>query len=241
MVRTRTEAPRAVTYAWRTVVVLAVLAVLATGGRQLAGLVPALAHLVEGLGAWAPLAFILTYAVATVAFVPGSLLTLAAGALFGIVHGTAYVAIGATVGEAAAFLIARHFARRFVERRIAGSPRFAAIDAALGREGWRVVLLLRLSPVVPFNLLNYALGITQVSFRDFLFASVGILPGTLLYVYYGQVAGEVAAIAGGAAPARGAEYYALLVAGLAATVGATVLISRAARRALASSTQGTLS
>lgn len=241
MARTRIDAARARRNVWRAAVALAILAALVSGGRQLAALVPALARWVAGMGVWAPVAFIVTYAVATVAFVPGSVLTLAAGALFGIVRGTAYVALGATLGEAGAFLIARHFARRFVARRIAGSPRFSALDAALGREGWRVVLLLRLSPVVPFNLLNYALGITRVSFRDFFIASVGILPGTLLYVYYGQVAGEVATVAGGGAPARGIGYYMLLAAGLAATVTATVLISRAARRALAHSTRGTLS
>jgi len=212
---------------------------LVLAGKRVSTLIPAFTQWVDTLGTWGPLAFILAYAVGTVLFVPGSLLTLAAGALFGLLKGTAYVFIGATLGEAGAFLVARHFARGLVERRLARTASFATIDAAIGRAGWRIVLLLRLSPIVPFNLLNYALGVSKVRLRDFLLASPGILPGTLLYVYYGQVAGEVAAVAGGAAPARGAGYYAVLGLGLAATLAATVLISRTARRALLTSTQGT--
>lgn len=234
-----TSASRRVTIA-RTFGIVVALVALVVVGRQLATAIPAVTAWVDGLGAWAPAAFIAIYAVGTVLFVPGSLLTLAAGALFGIVHGTAYVFVGATLGEAGAFLVSRHIARGLVQRRLATSPLFAAIDSAIGHAGWRVVLLLRLSPVVPFNLLNYALGLTQVRFRDFLVASAGILPGTLLYVYYGHVAGEVAAIAAGGAPARGAGYYAILAAGLLATVAATVLIGRSARRALASASQGSI-
>lgn len=218
-----------------------VVVALMVGGRRLAEFVPAITGWVAASGGSGPLLFIAAYAVATVLFVPGSVLTLGAGALFGIPAGTAYVLVGATIGETAAFLIARYVARRMVERRIAGSPRLAALDVALAREGWRTVLLLRLSPLIPFNLLNYSLGVTRVSLRDFMVASVGIAPGTLLYVYYGHVAGELAAAAAGAAPAPGLAHYALLGVGLVATIVATVLISRAARRALASATEGTLS
>ena len=112
-------------------------------------------------------------------------------------------AVAATLGASAAFLVSRYVARGFVERRLAGNERFAAIDRAIGTEGRKIVLLLRLSPVFPFNLLNYALGLTRVRFADYLVASVGMLPGTLLYVYYGKVAGDVARLAGGAAVPRG--------------------------------------
>ena len=180
--------------------------------------------------------FISGYIIATVAFVPGALLTLAAGATFGIVKGTIYVFLGATVGSSAAFLVSRHVARSAVERRLASHPRFAAIDRAVGSAGRKIVLLLRLSPVFPFNLLNYGLGLTNVSFTDYVMASVGMLPGTLLYVYYGKLAGDVAALAGGAAVQRGAAYYAVLVLGLAATVIVTTIVTRTARRALREAT-----
>jgi uncharacterized membrane protein YdjX (TVP38/TMEM64 family) len=201
--------------------------------RRLGGLVPAFAAWVDGLGLWGPVAFVLGYAVAAVALLPGSFLTVAAGAIFGLARGTGYVFLGATLGACLAFLVARYLARGAVERRVAAHPRFAAIDRAIGREGLKIVLLLRLSPVFPYNLLNYALGLTGVRFRDFLLASVGMLPGTLLYVYYGKVIGDLAAVAAGAQVERGAAYWATLALGLAATLGATLVVTRAARRALA--------
>jgi uncharacterized membrane protein YdjX (TVP38/TMEM64 family) len=174
--------------------------------------------------------------VATVAFVPGSLLTLAAGAIFGLSMGTLYVFIAAVLGSSAAFLVSRHLARAVIEQRLAGSARFAVIDRAVSAQGRKIVLLLRLSPVFPFNLLNYALGLTKVRFVDYLVASVGMIPGTLLYVYYGKLAGDVAALAGGVAVEKGVAYYVVLVFGLAATVLVTTLVTRTARRALQSVT-----
>jgi hypothetical protein len=114
----------------------------------------------------------------------------------------------------------------------ARDPRFQAIDRAIAADGRRIVFLLGLSPAVPFSLLNYLLGLTRVRFADFVVASVGMLPGTLLYVYTGKLAGDVAAAAGGGGPARGAGYYVVLALGLAATVAVTVVVTRAARRAL---------
>lgn len=223
----------------RALLVVAILAALVFGGRQLGSLIPAVTAYVDGLGPWAPPVFIAIYVVATIAFVPGSLLTLAAGALFGLFYGTLYVMIGATLGACGAFLVARYLARGAVERRLVAYPRFAALDEALGRDGLRIVVLLRLSPVFPFNMLNYALGVTRVTFRDFLIASAGMLPGSLLYVYYGRVVGDVAALAGGVAEPRGPVYYSLLALGLVATIAVTVIVARAARRALAATTRGT--
>jgi uncharacterized membrane protein YdjX (TVP38/TMEM64 family) len=174
--------------------------------------------------------------VATVAFVPGSLLTLAAGAIFGLGWGTAYVFVAATLGAAAAFLVARHLVRGAVERRLAGDARFAAIDRAIAHEGRRIVFLLRLSPVFPFNLLNYALGLTRVRFADYVVASLGMIPGTILYVYYGKLAGDVAALAGGAKVEKGPAYWAVLALGLVATAAVTALVTRTARRALREAT-----
>jgi uncharacterized membrane protein YdjX (TVP38/TMEM64 family) len=212
---------------------LAVVAALILLGRQAGGAVPRFAEWVQGLGIWGPVVFILGYAIATVAFVPGLLLTLAAGAIFGLWRGTAYVMVGATLGAALAFLVARYGARRWIERRMTGNERFAAIDRAVAKEGRKIVFLLRLSPVFPFNLLNYALGLTRVRFVDYVVASIGMLPGTLLYVYSGKLAGDVAALAGGAAPVeRDWKYWTLIAAGLLATVAVTAVVTRTARKAL---------
>jgi uncharacterized membrane protein YdjX (TVP38/TMEM64 family) len=205
-------------------------------GRELGGALPRFASWVNGLGVWGPAVFMLGYAIGVVAFVPGSVLTLAAGAIFGLAAGTLYVFIAATVGAAAAFFVARHLARGSVEQRLRGSERFAAIDRAVGDEGLKIVFLLRLSPVFPFNLLNYALGLTRVRFFDYNVASLGMIPGTLLYVYYGKLAGDVAALAGGAAVEKDAAYYAVLILGLVATIVVTTLVTRTARRALKEAT-----
>ncbi|TMA30172.1 MAG: TVP38/TMEM64 family protein [Deltaproteobacteria bacterium] len=170
------------------------------------------------------------------AFAPASLLTLAGGAIFGVGAGVAYVFAAAVIGSSLAFLISRYLARTAIERRLAGNEKFAAIDRAVGRQGRWIVFLLRLSPAFPFNLLNYALGLTSVRFADYLAASVGMLPGTLLYVYSGKAIGDVAALAGGAARERGPSEFALLAIGLLATAVATALVTRIARRALAEAT-----
>lgn len=205
------------------VVGLLAAALLILGGRQLGVYIPQFRAWVEGLGALAPIVFILGYAVATVAFIPGSALTVAAGAIFGVVEGTIYTLVGATIGASAAFLLARYVARGAIERRISGNPRFAAIDKAVGREGFKIVALLRLSPVLPFNLLNYALGLTRVRFLHYLAASVAMLPGTLLYVYSGAAVGDLAG---------GAGNRVLLGIGLVATIVVTAFITRLAGRAL---------
>ncbi len=220
----------------RAALAAALLVALVAGGPELAGFLPGFAAWVDSLGLLGPVVFVSGYIIATVAFVPGSVLTLVAGAIFGIVKGTIYVFLGASMGSAAAFLVSRYLARGAIERRLASHPRFAAIDRAVGSAGWKIVLLLRLSPVVPFNLLNYGLGLTNVRFTDYIVASVGMLPGTLLYVYSGKLAGDVALLAGGAAVERGAAYYTLLSLGLVATVIVTTIVTRTARRALREAT-----
>ena len=220
----------------RIVAGVVVVLLLVAAGRELGGYLPRFVAWVDTLGIWGPAVFVFGYVTATVAFVPGSLLTLAAGAVFGLVKGTAYVFIGATIGSSLAFLVSRYFARSVIEQRVASYPRFAAIDRAVGAEGFKIVLLLRLSPVFPFNLLNYALGLTQVRFRDYVAAAIGMVPGSLLFTYYGKLAGDVAALAGGAAIERGAGYYSVLVLGLVATVLVTTLVTRSAGRALRQAT-----
>jgi uncharacterized membrane protein YdjX (TVP38/TMEM64 family) len=201
------------------------------------GLLPVAVTWVDGLGYWGPLVFIVLYALATVLFIPGSILTLAGGALFGWASGVVYVFLAAVLGSSVAFLIARYGARGWVEERLGSSPRFEALDRAVGDEGLKITFLLRLSPVFPFNFLNYALGLTRVSLRDYLIASVGMLPVTFLYVYSGQVIGDVASLAGGASPERGTGYYGVLALGLGATLAVTTVVTRTARRALAGATE----
>jgi len=211
---------------------LVALALLILIGRRLGAYIPQFAEWVDSLGVWGPLVFIVGYAVATVAFIPGSLLTLAAGAIFGLARGTLFVFIGAAIGSALAFLVARYLARSSIERRLEGRPRFAAIDKAVAKEGRKIVFLLRLSPIFPYNLLNYALGLTSVSFRDYVIAAFGMLPGTFLYVYYGKALGSLAAVAGGVEVEKGAGYWVVLGAGLLATVVVTTFVTRIAGRAL---------
>jgi len=220
----------------RLLAVAAALAALLLLGRLAGGAIPRFASWVEGLGLLGPAVFIAGYAAAVVAFAPASLLTLAAGAIFGVLEGTVYVFVAASLGACLAFLVARHGARALVERRIAGDRRFAAIDRAIGEQGRRIVFLLRLSPAFPFNLLNYALGLTRVRFADYAVACLGMLPGTLAYVYSGSLLGDVAAAAGGAAPERGPAQQALFAAGLVATIAVTAVVTRIARRALAEAT-----
>jgi len=219
------------------VAVGALVVVLLLGvGRVAGGWIPTFTEWVADLGVWGPVVFIGAYALGAVAFVPGSLLTLAAGAIFGLPAGVAIVLVAATLGSAAAFLVARYVARAAIEKRLAGNEKFAAIDRAIGTQGRKIVFLLRLSPLFPFNLLNYGLGLTQVRFVDFVIASIGMLPGTILYVYYGKLAGDVATLAAGAAPPRGTEYYVVLALGLLATLAVTTLVTRTARRALQEAT-----
>ena len=208
------------------------LVVLLLLGRQLGWLLPQFAEWVDGLGFWGPAVFIAGYVVTTIAFIPGAWMTLAAGVVFGLPWAIVYVLSGATLGSAVAFLISRHLVREAIASRIAGNQRFAAIDRAVRAQGFKMVLLMRMSPVFPYNLLNYSLGLTNVRFSDYVLASIGMLPGTLLYVYYGVLAGDVARLAGGNAVERGPGYYAVLVLGLLATIAVSALVTHAARRAL---------
>jgi uncharacterized membrane protein YdjX (TVP38/TMEM64 family) len=191
---------------------------------------------VQSLGSWGAIAFVLIYALATVLFLPGSLLTLGGGALFGLVWGTVWVFSGAMLGATLAFLVGRYGARAWVQQKIAGNTQFQAIDAAVAQQGKKIVLLTRLSPVFPFNLLNYAFGLTQVSLFDYVVGSLGMFPGTVMYVYIGSLAGSLASL--GAAsqsnipPAAQQLRLGLQILGLVATVGVTLYITRIARKAL---------
>jgi uncharacterized membrane protein YdjX (TVP38/TMEM64 family) len=176
--------------------------------------------------------FIVLYVVACVFFIPGSVLTLGAGAAFHVVQGSIYVSIGATLGATAAFLVGRYLARGWVEKKIQGNATFSAIDRAVADEGWKIVGLTRLSPIFPFALLNYGFGVTRVKLRDYMLASwIGMMPGTVLYVYLGSIARA-------AGEKKTPAEWALLGAGLAATVLVTIYITRIARQALAQKISG---
>jgi uncharacterized membrane protein YdjX (TVP38/TMEM64 family) len=187
---------------------------------------------IRGLGVLAPVVFIAFYIAACVAFVPGSILTIGAGVLFGLVRGSIYVSIAATLGATAAFLVGRYLARDWVSEMLADNAKFRAIDEAVGREGWKMVFLTRLSPVFPFNLLNYAYGLTRVTLRDYFFASwAGMILPTILYVYIGSLSGDLARAAGGGARRTPLEW-ALTAVGFIATVAVVVYATRIGARAL---------
>ena len=188
---------------------------------------------VRGLGPTGPMVFLGIYVLATIFFLPGSILTLGAGVVFGVAKGSIIVSVSSTLGATCAFLAGRYLARGWVETKIDGNPRFKAIDEAVAREGWKIVGLTRLSPIFPFNLLNYAYGITKVSLRDYFLASwIGMMPGTIMYVYIGALAGDLATLGTGGGPATTLQWVMRIV-GLAATITVTVYVTRIARKALA--------
>lgn len=183
---------------------------------------------VHGAGATGVALFAVVYIVSPLLLAPASVLTIGGGFLYGRGWGTLLVAACATAAACLAFLLGRTLLRERVRKRIEQDPKLRAIDAAVGAHGFRLVFLLRLSPVVPFNLLNYALGATQVKFSTYAAASVlGMLPGTFLYVSIGAAATSAAQLEGGAHPPGAALWI-----GIAATVAVVVLLTLIARRAL---------
>jgi uncharacterized membrane protein YdjX (TVP38/TMEM64 family) len=182
---------------------------------------------IKPLGFWAPVLFVLLYIISCVAMIPGSVLTIGGGAIFGLVEGSIYVSLGATLGATAAFLSGRHFARDWVTARIGAHPTFAALDQAVATEGWKIVLLTRLCAIFPFFLLNYGYGLTRVSWRQYVVATwIGIIPGSTVLVYLGslaQTSTEAASPIG----------WAWRLFALISVVVTTVYLTRVARRALA--------
>ncbi len=187
---------------------------------------------VRGMGMWGPLLVGAVYVLAAILFLPGWPLTLGAGFVFGVVVGTITVSLASTLGASAAFLLGRTLARDWVQHKIARSPKFQALDKAVKQKGFLIVLLVRLSPVFPYNVLNYALGLTQVSFRDYMLASwLGMLPATVMYVYLGSTLKSLADLVSGKIEG-GVAQKVLFGIGLAAAVAVTVFVTRLARNAL---------
>jgi len=214
---------------WVLYVVAAAAIVAAAKLLHFQDLLKAALDWIGKLGAWGPVIFIGIYIVAAVLFIPGSVLTLGAGALFGVVLGSVCVSISATLGATAAFLVGRYLARDAIARKIGKNEKFAAIDRAVADEGWKIVLLTRLSPVFPFTLLNYAFGLTRVKLGHYVLASwIGMMPGTVMYVYLGSL---VKVSAGHRQRTTGE--WVLYGVGLLATVAVTMFVTRLARKALA--------
>jgi uncharacterized membrane protein YdjX (TVP38/TMEM64 family) len=194
-------------------------------------LAPAVVRLTD-VGPWAPFLFVLIYIVAAVTMAPAFFLTVAAGAMFGVGRGTVIVFIAASMGASAVYAVVTPLVRSPWMQRILRHRRIAAARQVVVGEGLWMMFLLRLSPIVPYTPLNYALALSGVRYVDFLLALVGMIPAIVMYTYYGKVVGDVAALAAGVSPPRGPEYYVLLVAGLVAIVVSTTMITRAARRAV---------
>src|SRR5215831_2319682 len=181
------------------------------------------------LGPLGPVIFVGLYVVATVFFIPGSVLTLGAGAVFGVALGSVCVSIAATLGATAAFLVGRYLARDVIARKVEKNEKFATIDQAVAHEGWKIVLLTRLSPVFPFTLLNYAFGLTRVKLSHYVLASwIGMIPGTVMYVYLGSLVNV-----GAGHRQRTTGEWVLYAVGLLATVAVTIFVTRLAKGALA--------
>lgn len=216
---------------WILIGILILVSLVAVGYFQIQEVLREALHRVQELGRWGAVLFVTIYVVSTVLFIPGSALTLGAGAIFGVLWGSVYVSIGATLGATLAFLVGRHLARESIARRIEGDARFAAMDQAVEKEGWKIVGLTRLSPVFPFTLLNYAFGITRVKLSHYILASwAGMIPGTVMYVYFGSLA--KAAANDGHDGARTTGQWLLYGSGLIATVVVTIYVTRIARKAL---------
>jgi len=194
---------------------------------------------IKMLGAVGAIAFIFIYNLATILFIPGSILTLGGGALYGVFWGSIYVFIAATLGATFAFLIGRYFARGWFNEKIKNSITFRAIDAAVAIDGFKIVFLTRLSPIFPFNMLNYAFGVTRVALRDYILGSIGMIPATIMYVYLGSLVGDVAMLGVSQtdyanSPQALFAQWSIKIIGLIATIAVTIQVTRIANRILKS-------
>ena len=229
---TAIEEPRGFPWKWvlvgAIVVGLVVLLVYLPVGEWL----EAFNDWVAGLGPRGMAVFIAVYVLVAVLFLPASLLTIGAGFIFGFLKGIIVVSGGSTIGASCAFLISRYLARDWVAEKASANPRFDAIDRAIGVQGWKIVGLLRLSPAIPYNLSNYLYGLTSIRFIPYVITSwLGMLPGTVMYVYLGTT-GKAGLDAAAGVTERTWQQDALWGIGLIATISVTLLITRIARNAL---------
>jgi uncharacterized membrane protein YdjX (TVP38/TMEM64 family) len=179
---------------------------------------------VKSVGPIGYVLYALGYALIALLF-PGSLLTIGAGAIFGIVGGTIVVLIGATLTASIAFILARTVLRHRIERITAKNPKFRAVDKAIANEGTKIVLLVRLAAVFPFTIVNYAFGLTGIRFVPYVAATaIGILPGTIAFVYIGAAAASVAT--------RNRTKLTFTIVGLVIAIAVSFFVARVAHNAI---------
>lgn len=218
----------------RLIIIIAVVAALIVLGIvfDLARYLREALEFIEGLGAVGVVIFVGLYILTAVLLIPGSILTLGAGAVYGVILGTVYVSVASTLAATVAFLIGRYALRDWVGRKLASSDRLRAVDDAIGREGGKIVFLLRLSPLFPYSASNYIYSLTKVKLGHYVLASwAGMLPGTIMYVYLGSLANTVATVASEGRERTLGEWV-LYGVGLLATVAVTLYVTRLARRAI---------
>ena len=188
--------------------------------------------LIQHIGWIGSVAFILLYICATIFLVPGSILTLGAGVVFGIFWGSIYVLCGALIGETCAFLLGRYLVRDWISNKVEQNQAFFSLNQAIADEGLKIILLTRLSPIFPFSLLNYAFGVTGISLRDYFLGSIGMIPMTITYVYLGSLAEDLASIGETSQLAHPHLQWTIRIFGFIATIVATIYLTRTARQAL---------
>jgi uncharacterized membrane protein YdjX (TVP38/TMEM64 family) len=156
-----------------------------------AGLLDQALRWIQGLGPWAPVVFIILYIATVLIFLPAAILTAGGGFIFGMVSGAIYVLVAATIAANICFLLGRHIARDWIAHRLEAQPRFKALDEAVARDGWKIVALVRLAPIFPFSITSYGFGLTRVPLRQYFLANFAMIPGTLMYVYFGSIARDL--------------------------------------------------
>lgn len=187
---------------------------------------------VKSFGILTPIIFGIIYIICTIFLISGAALTLGAGIIFGIVKGSIIVSISSTLAATASFLIGRFFLRDWVSKKIEKYPKFKSVDTAVAKKGWKIVGLTRLSPLFPFVFLNYAFSLTKISLRDYFFASwIGMMPGTIMYVYIGSLIGDIATIGTGDRAKSPAEWIFTII-GFIITVIVTVYVTYISKKAL---------
>jgi uncharacterized membrane protein YdjX (TVP38/TMEM64 family) len=224
---------------WKLIALLVLAAALALVAKYfgIQQTIQRILQWIHDLGPAAPVAYMALYAASCVLAIPGSILTLAGGFLFGLGPGTIYVSIGATIGATLAFLVGRYLLRGWIVEKVGHNLKFQALDEAVAREGWKMVMLVRLCPIFPFFVTNYGFGITRVTLREYVRASwIGMLPAMVVLVYIGSLASSLANLGGGGRTRTPLEW-ALYGIGLIMAIIVTIYITRVAKRALEEKTK----
>ncbi len=187
---------------------------------------------IKSFGIFTPIIFGLIYILCTIFLISGAILTMGAGIIFGVIKGSIFVSISSTLGAISSFLIGRYLLRNWVSKKMEKYPKFQAVDAAVAKDGWKIVGLTRLSPLFPFVFLNYAFGLTKISLKDYFLASwIGMMPGTILYVYIGSLIGDIAAIGAGGREKSPIEWIFTII-GFIITIVVTIYITNISKKAL---------